>query len=98
MTGTTLNSGQNVRVRVAPSPTRYQHVGGDHAAEGQAEKTRRITRCECREGKPSDPVNKPAIRFKVPLGGTTKFTDLIFGEREFANDEIEDFVLLRSGR
>src|SRR5579885_1362588 len=187
MSGTTLNSGQNVRVRFAPSPTGYLHVGGartalfnwlfarqrggtmilrvedtdaernkpelvegileglkwlgvdwdegpiyqsqrtalyreaaekllangsaflcycaaekyaggDHAGEGQAEKTRRITRCECREGKPSNPANKPAIRFKVPPGGTTKFTDLIFGEREFANDEIEDFVLLRSGR
>jgi glutamyl-tRNA synthetase len=75
-----------------------KYAGGDHAGEGQAEKTRRITRCECREGKPSHPANKPAIRFKVPPGGTTKFTDLIFGEREFANDEIEDFVLLRSGR
>ena len=75
-----------------------KYAGGDHAGEGQAEKTRRITRCECREGKPSNPANKPAIRFKVPPGGTTKFTDLIFGEREFANDEIEDFVLLRSGR
>jgi len=41
---------------------------------------------------------KPAIRFKVPLGGTTKFLDAVFGEREFSNDEIEDFVLLRSGR
>jgi glutamyl-tRNA synthetase len=41
---------------------------------------------------------KPAIRFKVPLGGTTKFFDAVFGEREFSNDEIEDFVLLRSGK
>jgi len=34
----------------------------------------------------------------VPLGGTTKFTDVVFGETEFSNDEIEDFVLLRSGK
>ncbi len=27
-----------------------KYAGGDHAGEGQAEKTRRITRCECREG------------------------------------------------
>ena len=31
-------------------------------------------------------------------GGTTKFFDVVFGERDFANDEIEDFVLLRSGK
>ncbi|HMH80320.1 MAG TPA: glutamate--tRNA ligase family protein, partial [Candidatus Acidoferrum sp.] len=37
-------------------------------------------------------------RFKVPLGGTTKFLDAVFGEREFSNDEIEDFVLVRSGK
>jgi len=41
---------------------------------------------------------KPAVRFKVPLGGATKFFDAVFGEREFSNDEIEDFVLLRSGK
>lgn len=41
---------------------------------------------------------KPAIRFKVPVGGLTKFKDAVFGEREFSNDEIEDFVLLRSGK
>jgi glutamyl-tRNA synthetase len=34
----------------------------------------------------------------VPLGETTKFVDAVFGEREFSNEEIEDFVLLRSGK
>src|SRR5271167_1825137 len=78
-------------------PERY--VGGDHAEEG-AEKSqvRRVVRCSCRDGKPSSPDTKPAIRFKVPVGGTTKFFDAVFGESEFSNDEIEDFVLLRSGR
>jgi glutamyl-tRNA synthetase len=38
------------------------------------------------------------VRFRVPTGGTTKFFDAVFGEREFSNDEIEDFVLLRSGK
>jgi len=55
-------------------------------------------RCGCRDGKPSSPDTKPALRFKVPTGGTTKFVDAVFGEREFANDDIEDFVLLRSGK
>ena len=78
-------------------PERY--VGGDHAEDG-TEKTqvRKVVRCSCRDGKPSSPDVKPAVRFKVPAGGTTKFFDAVFGEREFANDEIEDFVLLRSGK
>ena len=59
---------------------------------------RRVVRCTCREGKPSTPGTKPAVRFKVPTGGVTKFLDAVFGEREFSNDEIEDFVLLRSGK
>src|SRR5712692_7098700 len=80
-----------------------KYAGGDHAEPGQDEEPkgggpRRVTRCTCRDGKPSNPEVKPAIRFKVPLGGTTKFLDAVFGEREFSNDEIEDFVLLRSGK
>src|SRR5882724_699373 len=80
-----------------------KYAGGDHAepAQDEAPKSggpRRVTRCSCRDGKPSTPGVKPAVRFKVPLGGTTKFFDAVFGEREFSNDEIEDFVLLRSGK
>src|SRR6266436_1316364 len=80
-----------------------KYTGGDHAEPAQDEEPkgggpRRVTRCTCRDGKPSNPDVKPAIRFKVPLGGTTKFFDAVFGEREFSNDEIEDFVLLRSGK
>jgi glutamyl-tRNA synthetase len=76
-----------------------KYVGGDHAEDGaEAAKVRRISRCSCRDGKPSTPGVKPAVRFKVPVGGTTKFLDAVFGEREFSNDEIEDFVLVRSGK
>jgi len=78
-------------------PERY--AGGDHAEEG-AEKSqvRRVVRCSCRDGKPSSPDTKPAIRFKVPIGGTTRFFDAVFGESEFSNDEIEHLVLRRSGK
>ena len=38
----------------------------------------------------------PAVRFAVPDGGVTAFEDAVFGRVEFANAEIEDFVLLRS--
>ncbi|QNI34966.1 glutamate--tRNA ligase [Alloacidobacterium dinghuense] len=37
-----------------------------------------------------------AMRFAVPEGGATSFDDAVFGKVEFANAEIEDFVLLRS--
>src|SRR5437660_10611377 len=76
-----------------------KYVGGDHAEAGaETAKVRRVSRCSCRDGKPSASGVKPAVRFKVPVGGTTKFLDAVFGEREFSNDEIEDFVLIRSGK
>ena len=37
-----------------------------------------------------------ALRFAVPESGSTPFDDAVFGRVEFANSEIEDFVLLRS--
>jgi glutamyl-tRNA synthetase len=37
-----------------------------------------------------------AIRFAVPESGSTFFDDTVFGRVEFANAELEDFVLLRS--
>jgi len=37
-----------------------------------------------------------AVRFAVPEDGNTSFEDAVFGRVEFANSEIEDFVLLRS--
>ncbi len=37
-----------------------------------------------------------AVRFAVPESGSTAFDDAVFGWVEFANSEIEDFVLLRS--
>jgi glutamyl-tRNA synthetase len=37
-----------------------------------------------------------AVRFSVPEGGSTAWQDSVFGKVEFANSEIEDFVLLRS--
>jgi glutamyl-tRNA synthetase len=80
-----------------------RYAGGDHAVEAQDDEPkapgpRRVTRCSCRDGKPSTPGAKPAIRFKVPTGGTTAFSDAVFGEQKFSNEDIEDFVLLRSGK
>ncbi len=38
----------------------------------------------------------PVVRFKTPLGGETKFQDLIRGEIAFKNELLDDFVLLKS--
>ena len=37
-----------------------------------------------------------ALRFRVPATGRTNFDDQVFGQVELENQEIEDFVLLRS--
>jgi glutamyl-tRNA synthetase len=76
-----------------------KYAGGDHAADAGAGETkvRRVARCSCRDGKATVPGAKPAVRFRVPAGKTV-FADEVFGEREFDNEEIEDFVLLRSGK
>jgi glutamyl-tRNA synthetase len=37
-----------------------------------------------------------AVRFAVPESGSTSFDDAVFDKVEFANSELEDFVLLRS--
>ena len=42
------------------------------------------------------PVKPAVVRFAVPETGGTVFEDAVFGRVEFANSELEDFVLLRS--
>jgi len=39
---------------------------------------------------------KPVVRFKFPLEGQTRFSDLIRGQVKFDNTTIDDFVLLKS--
>jgi len=77
-----------------------KYAGGDAVEENEDVKKepgpRRITRCACREGKPGLSAENAAIRFRVPLGTATQFEDAVFGKREVSNEEIEDFVLLRS--
>lgn len=63
-------------------PPRYEGTCRKLSRE-DAEKRRR-------EGAPA------AVRFAVPLMGATAFEDQVFGRIEFANTELEDFVLLRS--
>src|SRR3990172_365125 len=58
-------------------------------AKQKKEGARRVTRCGCREGRTTAGDSKPAIRFRVPSGETTRFEDAVFGTREVANEEIE---------
>jgi len=55
---------------------------------------RRLDRAEALRRKAAD--EPAAVRFAVPETGSTSFEDAVFGKVEFANSELEDFVLLRS--
>lgn len=55
---------------------------------------RRIERAEALRRKNAGQA--AAVRFAVPESGSTGFDDAVFGRVEFANSELEDFVLLRS--
>jgi glutamyl-tRNA synthetase len=56
----------------------------------------------CRKIDPAEALRRKnageaaALRFAVPEADTTSFDDAVFGKVEFANAELEDFVLLRS--
>lgn len=88
------------------------YAGGDAAPsggesgeeEGDAEgpKIKKNVACPCRDLSEADRAAREregtpaAIRFRSPRTGTTTFQDAVFGTREVQNEEIEDFVLLRS--
>lgn len=61
-----------------------------------AEKRKPIYDRTCRERK-DQPADKPfVIRFKSPLYGTTMVKDMVKGNIIFNNEELEDFVIVRS--
>ncbi|MGB9736474.1 MAG: glutamate--tRNA ligase [bacterium] len=61
-----------------------------------AEKRKPIYDRTCRDRK-DQPADKPfVIRFKSPLYGTTIVQDIVKGNIVFQNEEIEDFIILRS--
>jgi len=55
---------------------------------------RKVDRAESSQRKAAG--EPAAVRFAVPAAGSTSFDDAVFGKVEFANSELEDFVLLRS--
>jgi glutamyl-tRNA synthetase len=68
------------------------------SAEGRPPRYEGVCRTiSCEEGARRRAAGEPAaVRFAVPQSGSTAFDDAVFGRVEFANNEIEDFVLLRS--
>lgn len=81
-----------------------QYAGGDAEDESDAEGSKefKAAPCPCRDLTPVERAEKEkqgiprAIRFKTPRTGATHFDDAVFGARDVQNQEIEDFVLLRS--
>jgi len=75
---------------------------GDSEKVGEEPKVARRAPCACRDLTPDQRAEKEregqsrAIRCRVPRAGVTQFEDAVFGPREVQNEEIEDFVLLRS--
>src|SRR3954470_5921791 len=55
---------------------------------------RKLTKEECAQKR--EAKMPAAVRFAVPQEGVTVIPDAVFGNVEFANSELEDFVLLRS--
>ena len=51
----------------------------------------------CRE-KQLPPTGGAVVRFKAPLAGSTVLPDVVKGDIVFQNDELDDFILLRSDR
>jgi glutamyl-tRNA synthetase len=49
----------------------------------------------CREQAPSNPEAPHVIRFQTPKTGMVSFTDLIHGEIQVANEELDDLVIIR---
>jgi glutamyl-tRNA synthetase len=85
------------------------YAGADAAPENQegegddeGPKGAKNIACPCRDLSDADRAAKEregaprAVRFCVPRIGVTAFEDVVFGPREVQNEEIEDFVLLRS--
>ena len=82
----------------APASDEEQEGEGDD----EGPKAQKAAACPCRDLSDAERARRKnegaahAIRFRAPRSGATHFDDVVFGAREVQNEEIEDFVLLRS--
>ncbi|MGH9717190.1 MAG: glutamate--tRNA ligase [Candidatus Acidiferrales bacterium] len=76
--------------------------GEGQESDDEGPKSAKNVVCPCRDLTDSERAAREreglphAIRFRSPRTGVTTFEDDVFGPREVNNEEIEDFVLLRS--
>jgi glutamyl-tRNA synthetase len=86
----------------APDDSEDEEAKEDAPSAAQAAKAFKASPCPCRDYSDAQRAEKNtanipyAIRFKTPRTGSTKFEDAVFGPNEVQNQDIEDFVLLRS--
>lgn len=81
-----------------------QYAGGDAAEESEETPAKPVRKYPgtCRHLTAEQRAEKErqglprAIRFRIPESGATEFYDEVFGTRSVENQEIEDFVILRS--
>src|SRR6266581_2519308 len=96
----------SVRVRMAPSPTGFLHIGNvrtalfnwlfarHHEGEFRLRIENTDTSREVEEGTAYE--DEGAIRFLMPDEGVTAWEDVVRGHIEFPNGKLEDLVLVRS--
>ncbi|MFC2056589.1 glutamate--tRNA ligase [Chloroflexota bacterium] len=80
------------------SPERLEEMRADQVRRKQPpgyDRHCRVLSEEERAQKESEGI-VPVIRFKTPILGQTRFTDLIWGEVTFLNSTLDDLVLLKS--
>ena len=77
------------------SKQQLEQVRNDQQARGEKP---RYNRC-CRDR--TEPVNHevtPVLRFKTPIGGEVLIDDLVHGPIRVNNEELDDFIILRSDK
>ena len=91
---------------VAQGDAYYCYCSSERLKEMRAEQVRRKQPPgydrHCRSLSPQERAQKeadgitPVVRFKTPLEGQTRFSDLIWGNVVFENSTIDDLILLKS--
>lgn len=78
--------------------TEEEVEAGRQALEKAGKKPMYARTCRDRKDRPANlPEGAPyAIRAKFPLTGATSFQDMIRGEISFPNEDLDDFVMIRS--
>ena len=80
----------NVKQDIADRARAHAAVGIDHRSNPFRDLSKEESDRRAAAGEPF------AIRLKVAVEGTSRFTDIVYGEQERSYSEIEDLVLLRS--